>query len=154
MRALIFELRPGALAEEGLVTALTRQAAALTAREGTPVVVGGPEVRPSLEPAVEEHLYRIALEALNNALKHAHATRISVTVASTDSGLTVTISDDGAGFDSSERHPGHLGQSTMHERAAAIGAMLRVSTAPGKGCAVTVTLPARAQRTTRHSSTA
>jgi signal transduction histidine kinase len=117
-------------------------------------VVSGPDLRPSLDPTVEEHLYRIALEALNNALKHAHATQISVAVANTESGLTVTISDDGTGFDASERHPGHLGQSTMYERAAAIGAMLRVSTAPGKGCAVTVTQPASAQRTTRTSSTA
>jgi PAS domain S-box-containing protein len=142
MRALIFEMRPGALAEEGLVTALTRQAAALTAREGLPIVVTGPETRPVLDPDVEEHLYRLTLEALNNALKHSRATHIDVIVANNDIGLTIAVTDDGVGFDPNQAHPGHIGQSTMSERAAAAGAALQVSTAPGAGCTVTVRLPA------------
>ena len=71
MRALIFELRPGALAEEGLAAALTKQAAAIAARAAVPVDVTTPEVRVPLDPDVEEHLYRLAMEALNNALRHA-----------------------------------------------------------------------------------
>ena len=73
MRALIFELRPGALAEEGLVAALGKQATALTARTGTRIHVQAGVDRLELAPAVEEHLYRLVLEALNNALKHADA---------------------------------------------------------------------------------
>ncbi|GAB3055374.1 hypothetical protein GCM10027053_15250 [Intrasporangium mesophilum] len=141
MRALIFELRPQALAEEGLVTALSRQAAALTAREGIPIDVRGPTTRPALDPPVEEHLYRLTLEALNNAVKHAEARRIEVAVLSTDDGLTVTIADDGIGFDTARPHPGHLGQSTMAERATAIGAAISVESAPDAGCTITVTLP-------------
>jgi PAS domain S-box-containing protein len=141
MRALIFELRPGALAEEGLVTALTRQAAALTAREGVPIAMSGPPTRPALDPAVEEHLYRLTLEALNNAVKHAHATRIDVAVVCADDRLTITIADDGVGFDPAQPHPGHIGQSTMAERSAAIGAALSVASAPGAGCTITVGLP-------------
>lgn len=153
MRALIFEMRPGALAEEGVVTALTHQAAALTAREGIPITVAGPGRRPRLEPDVEEHLYRLTLEALNNALKHAQAARITVDVMSTDSGLTVTVTDDGVGFDPAQPHPGHLGQLTMAERAAAIGAQLHVTAKPGAGCIVTVTVPAAVETaisSTRH----
>lgn len=153
MRALIFEMRPGALAEEGVVTALTRQAAALTAREGIPITVAGPGRRPPLEPDVEEHLYRLTLEALNNALKHAQAARITVDVTSTDSGLTVTVTDDGIGFDPTQAHPGHLGQLTMAERAAAIGAHLHVTAEPGAGCIVTVIIPAAVETvisSTRH----
>lgn len=142
MRALIFELRPRALAEEGLITALTRQAAALTAREGIPINVRGPEARPSLDPAIEEHLYRLTLEALNNAVTHAEAAQIDVAVMSADDRLTVTIADDGVGFDPTRPHPGHIGQSTMAERATAIGATVTVVSAPGAGCTVTVTLPA------------
>ncbi len=141
MRALIFEMRPGALAEEGLVTALTRQAAALTAREGLPIVVTGPKTRPVLDSSVEEHLYRLTLEALNNALKHSRATHIDVTVVDSDIDLTIAVTDDGVGFDPNQAHPGHIGQSTMSERALAVGAALHVSTAPGAGCTVTVTLP-------------
>ncbi|HEX6054593.1 MAG TPA: histidine kinase [Intrasporangium sp.] len=143
MRALIFELRPQALAEEGLVTALTRQAAALTAREGIPITVRGPEAPPMLDAAVEEHLYRLTLEALNNAVKHAAAKRIDVAVTSADDRLSVTIADDGIGFDPEQPHPGHLGMSTMAERARAIGASLRVASSPGSGCTVTVTVRGR-----------
>lgn len=71
MRALIFELRANALAEEGLAAALTKQAAAMSPREQVPVEVTAPAERVALRPDVEEHVYRIALEALNNALKHA-----------------------------------------------------------------------------------
>src|SRR5206468_11602697 len=81
MRALIVAMRPEALADAGLVTALQRQAAAIQARTGLPVVVTGPPGRLPLAPAAEEHLYRVALEALNNAVKHADARTLSVLVA-------------------------------------------------------------------------
>ena len=80
MRALIFELRPAALAEEGLVAALRKQAAALSAREQVAVTVQGPEERLDLEAGVEEHLYRIASEALHNVVKHARRRAAAVTV--------------------------------------------------------------------------
>jgi signal transduction histidine kinase len=83
MRALIFELRPEALAEEGIVAALGKQAAALSARSGLPIAVDGPRDRLDVEPKVEEHLYRIVLEALDHAIKHALATHATVDVAAT-----------------------------------------------------------------------
>ncbi|HET8627773.1 MAG TPA: histidine kinase, partial [Thermomicrobiales bacterium] len=113
MRALIFELRPGALAEEGLVAALRKQAAALAAREGLAVAVEAPEGRVPLDPAVEEHLYRIAQEALHNAVKHAGASRAVVRLATGDGALTLEVADDGRGFDPAAPRPGHLGLGTM-----------------------------------------
>ena len=120
MRALIFELRPGALEEEGLVAALQRQAAALTAREGLPIAVTGPDQRLPLAPDVEEHLYRLALEALHNTLKHAAATRAWVTI-------DVDAARDNVGnrrrwprLRPDVARPGHLGLTTMAERAAAL----------------------------------
>ena len=86
-------------------------------------------------------LYRLTLEALNNAVKHAEPTRIEVEVRNADDQLSVTISDDGVGFDPVRPHPGHLGQSTMAERASAIGATLLIESSPGAGCTVTVSLP-------------
>ena len=141
MRALIFELRPASLAEEGLVAALRTQAAALTAREGLPVAVDGPEERLELGAGTEEHLYRIALEALHNAVKHAAAGRADVRVTDRDGVLRVTVSDDGAGFDPGAGQAGHLGLSTMAGRARAIGAELTVTSAPGAGTTVTLVLP-------------
>jgi len=141
MRALIFELRPGALAEEGLVAALQRQAAALTAREGLPIMVSGPADRPPLPPQCEEHLYRLVLEALHNTIKHAAARSAAVTLSVDRGELVVCVADDGLGFDPAVEPPGHLGRRTMRERADAVGGRLTIDTAPGAGCRVTVRVP-------------
>ena len=143
MRALIFELRPGALAEEGLVAALRKQGAALTAREEVAVAVDGPEVRLDLGAGVEEHLYRIAMEALNNVVKHARAEHAAVQVTAEAGALRIVVSDDGAGFDTAAGHSGSMGLSGMSERAQAIGAELAVTSSPGTGTVVTVTLAHR-----------
>ena len=95
MRALIFELRPGALGEEGLVAALQKQGAALTAREQVSVAVEGPEQRLDLSPEAEEHLYRIASEALHNVVKHARACRATVRITAQAGAVGVMVGDDG-----------------------------------------------------------
>lgn len=141
MRALIFELRPGALEAEGLVAALTKQAAAVAAREQLAVDVHGPDSRFRLDPTVEEHLYRIALEALHNTVKHAGAERVDVHLEISDTALELRVSDDGAGFDPRLDRPGHLGLRTMRERSDAIGASFGIDSAPGRGSRVTVTVP-------------
>ena len=141
MRALIFELRPAALAEEGLVAALRAQAAALTAREGLPVTVDGPDGRLGLGAGTEEHLYRIVLEALHNVVKHARANQADIRITAQDGIIRVTVTDDGTGFDPGTAHSGHLGLSTMTARAQAIGAQLTLTSAPGAGATVTLTLP-------------
>jgi PAS domain S-box-containing protein len=141
MRALIFELRPGALAEEGLVAALRKQAAALTAREETVITVQGPDERLNLGAAAEEHLYRIVSEALHNVVNHARAGSATVDVTDAAGSLRVAVHDDGAGFDRDSEHPGHLGLTTMAERAATIGAELAVASTPGNGTIVVVSLP-------------
>jgi PAS domain S-box-containing protein len=133
MRALIFELRPDALAEEGLVAALQRQAAALTAREGLPITVEGPDERLPLTPDVEEHLYRLAMEVLHNTIRHASATRAWITISSEDDQLVVAIGDDGCGFDPTLARPGHMGLTTMADRAERIGGQLIIESSPGNG---------------------
>ena len=140
MRALIFELRPGALAEEGLVSALRKQGAALTAREQVAITVDGPEQRLDLGSGVEEHLYRITVEALNNVVKHAQAEHATVLVTADGGALRIVVSDDGAGFDPDAEHPGSMGLSGMSERAQAIGAELTVASTLGTGSTVTVKL--------------
>ncbi len=150
MRALIFELRPGALEEEGLVAALRRQVAALASRERRDIAVDAPSTRLPLDAVAEEHLYRLTLEALHNSVKHAGATAIRVaielgpgsgTAGPTGSTLRVRVADDGRGFDPAAVPPGHLGQTTMRDRARAVGGELEVDSAPGRGTTVTVTVP-------------
>ena len=141
MRALIFELRPGALAEEGLVSALRRQAAAISAREDVQITVGGPEERLNLARAAEEHCYRLVLEAWHNTVKHAGATAITTTISRDGAVVTVQVTDDGRGFDPAAVPPGHLGLQTMRERATAAGATLTVISAPGQGTTIALRLP-------------
>jgi PAS domain S-box-containing protein len=140
-RALIFELRPAALAEEGLVAALRKQAAALSARGQVAITVDGAEQRLTLADGVEEHLYRLVSEALHNVVRHAAATVAAVTVTAHAGLLRVRIDDDGAGFDTDAGQAGHIGLSTMAERARAIGAELAVTSVPGTGTTVLVSLP-------------
>jgi PAS domain S-box-containing protein len=146
MRALIFELRPGGLAEEGLVAALRTQAAALAARERLTIAVDGPDGRLALEGDVAEHVYRITSEALHNVVKHSQATRATVSITEAADRLTVLVGDDGIGFDPSGDYVGHLGLSTMSERAELISGTLSVASAPGHGTEVTVSVSLRRQQ--------
>ncbi|WP_324419240.1 histidine kinase [Phycicoccus sp.] len=147
MRALIFELRPGALAEEGLAAALTKQAAAIAAREQVGIEVVAPPHRLPLSVDTEEHLYRIALEAMHNAVKHARPASIEVRVSLEDTveHVTLRVSDDGTGFDTSVEHPGHLGLGTMRERATGLGGTTTIDSVLGSGTRVTVVVPVDAE---------
>jgi signal transduction histidine kinase len=139
MRLLIFELRPPILEELGLVVALQTRLQAVEGRAGLRT-----EFKTNLEerlpPDIEEGLYRIALEALNNALKHAQARNIRVHLRQDERRrtgpvrATMEITDDGIGFDpATARERGGLGLSAMEERAAELGGRLTVESAPGSG---------------------
>jgi PAS domain S-box-containing protein len=138
MRALIFELRPESLATEGLVSALEKAAAATQARYGLTV-----EAKLGIEPeaplGVKEALYRIAQEAMHNTVKHAHATRIDLELASEAAGLRLAVADDGLGFDAAADFPGHLGLQSMRERMIAVGGSLAIDSAPGAGTRIVAT---------------
>jgi signal transduction histidine kinase len=142
MRALIFELRPGALAEEGLVAALTKQASALSARKGSVIEVDGPGERLPLKPEVEEQLYRLGQEALANVVKHARASSATVRIAATDDTVWMEVADDGRGFDPAAVGREHFGLRSMRGRVADLGGRLEVASTPGRGTVVRVEVPA------------
>ena len=140
MRALIFELRPQALAEEGLVAALHKQVAALNARHGIATFADlGDEPSGALQ--VKQTLYRIAQEALQNIARHAQASRVTVRLSRTSTALALEISDDGTGFDPGASFPGHLGLRSMRERITEIGGVLDLVSAPGEGTRVRARAP-------------
>jgi PAS domain S-box-containing protein len=141
MRALLFELRPGSLREEGLAAALRKQAAAIGAREELTVDVQAPPGRITLDETIEAQLYRLAQEALHNVVKHARATHVQLCLVLDDEVVTLEVTDDGVGFDPAVQHPGHMGLTTMAERAAALGGRLDVRSTPGKGTSVRVSVP-------------
>ena len=142
MRSLIFHLRPDALATEGVVVALDKQAEALRVRHGLDVVTELPE-EPELGEAAREALYRIATEALHNITKHARAQRVRIALAVEDGHAEMRVEDDGVGFDAAARHAGHLGLQSMRERAEACGGTLVVDSAPGRGSALRVRIPSQ-----------
>jgi PAS domain S-box-containing protein len=140
MRALIFELRPESLESEGLVAALTKQAAALQARHGIVVQIDlGAE--PDLPLMIKEALYRIAQEALHNILKHAQASRVGLRLIYDAARVVLEVQDDGVGFDPAQSFAGHLGLLSMGERAIRLGGRLEIESASGQGTCIRAEIP-------------
>lgn len=140
MRALIFELRPESLENEGLVVALSKQAAALEARHNLRVIAHLSE-EPKLPFEMKEAFYRIGLEAMNNIIKHAKATQVLVSLQVKPDTVLLEIQDDGIGFEPGSVFPGHLGLQSMRERAERLRGHVCVDSAPGKGTRVLVEIP-------------
>jgi signal transduction histidine kinase len=146
MRTLLMELRPSVLMEANLQDLIRQLGEAASGREGIPVnvVIDG---RIDLPPDVHIAMYRIAQEALNNALKHARASHVTVHLrklaplgasanGNTD-GIVLTVRDDGRGFDPERVPSDHLGLGIMRERAQSVGATLTVESQPGHGTQIT-----------------
>jgi PAS domain S-box-containing protein len=142
MRALIFELRPESLESEGLIAALEKQASALRARHEVEVEAVLCD-EPNVPLEKKEALYRIAQEALHNTVKHARANAVDLKMECDPGRITLTVSDDGAGFDPEGDFPGHLGLRSMRERAARLGGTLEIESAPGKGTRIRARIPLR-----------
>jgi signal transduction histidine kinase/ligand-binding sensor domain-containing protein len=138
MRLLIFQLRPPNLEADGLVTVLRTRLEAVEARAGLKMEFKvDNDVRLPLE--IEEGLYRIAQEALNNALKHASAQSVSVCLTLDEPIIVLEIIDDGIGFDPDEGlEDAGLGMDGMYERAVEIGGQFIVESKPGSGSKIRV----------------
>jgi signal transduction histidine kinase len=140
MRALIFELRPEPLEREGLVAALSRQGAALQARHDIIIQTDLCE-EPRLSLKAKQELYRIAQEALQNTVKHAHASKVNLVLRQAANGIILEVCDDGVGFDPSASFPGHLGLRSMQERVSNLGGKLQIESAPGQGTHLLAQVP-------------
>lgn len=142
IRRLVYELRPPALDELGLVSALCAHVGEYGASaSGLHISIQAPpDGLPPLSAAVEVAAYRIALEATTNAVRHAHARECTVHLSVTPGhALQVEIRDDGVGLPH-ERHTG-VGLNSMRERAEELGGTLAVESAPGKGTCIVACLP-------------
>jgi len=133
---LIEDLRPAPLHARGLGAALNDYSLLFGAREHVLVYVDVDCEDQSLPPAISETLYRVAQEALHNVGRHAHATRVDVKLRCTPSRATLTIDDNGVGFDTTRARRG-LGITNMHERLLNAGGRLVVESRPGTGTAIT-----------------
>jgi len=145
MRLLVYELRPLALREVGLVEALKARLDAVERRAGVDArfIV---ETEPELPANVEEALYHIAQEALNNVLKHATPTivemRIRLQGEPPEQNVILEVVDDGKGFDPETLvDEGGLGLISMRERAEKLGGWIEIRSALGEGTVIKVKLP-------------
>jgi len=142
MRALIFELRPESLENEGLVVAIEKQVAATQARYGINVTATLCD-EPQVPIDIKEALFRVVQEGLHNTVKHAHASNVEVALAMRDAEIALDIKDDGVGFDTSGSFPGHIGLKSMRERTAKLGGVTEIASQPGAGTEIRVRIPLR-----------
>ncbi|MEO7001464.1 MAG: histidine kinase [Ktedonobacterales bacterium] len=145
-RKFIFELRPMALDDLGLVAALRRYTAGIASQSGVDMMVNAPNGEPRLPPEISSALFRIAQEALMNAVAHGHARHALVTVLLHQHHVLLLVDDDGGGFDVEQaiawaaiRHS--TGITGMQERAEMLHGSLRIQSERGRGSRVEVMAP-------------
>ena len=142
LRVVIFELRPPALAHDGLVGTLGKHLEVVGRAHGLQVSLAA-EGDGHLSPDRERELYRIIQEAITNAVRHAQASCIEIGLALGPTHVSVTVRDDGVGFAPAARagRSRRLGLTSMRERAEALGGDVTVESQPGAGTTVQVEVP-------------
>jgi PAS domain S-box-containing protein len=141
MRLLLYELQVPRLVQMGLIGALRQRLKAVEERVGMEASLAG-------EPAikwpvrVEQELYYLALEALNNALRHAHASEVAVHVAAREGQAELRVCDNGTGFDpDGVDDRGGLGLASMRQRAARLGGTIEIVSSPEGGTSIVARVP-------------
>jgi len=144
LRRLSHELRPTILDDLGLVPALEWLIQGVSTRTGLPIALEG-STEGRLPPLIETALYRIVQEALTNVTKHARATRVMVRLRREASRIRCVIQDDGIGFDAptvlARRGERGLGLIGIQERLFPLGGSLEITSSPGRGTALSITIP-------------
>ncbi len=142
LRALLIELRPSRVLQRGLSNALQElvnewQAANQTRVDCSIMLAGG-----HIPASVEDALYRITQEALNNIAKHAHATSVQVSLLEGRRQITLSVTDNGQGFDPTQiANQGKFGLISMRERAQVLGGTLAIESDTTRGTTLRITLP-------------
>ena len=143
LSALIFELRPAALAHKGLATAVQHYAADWSRQNNIIANVRVQGERP-LPLTIDQPLFRVVQEALANVARHSHANQVEILLIFTPTEISLTISDDGDGFAVEETQQGY-GLLTMQERAAALAGTLKITSSAKQGTMLVCMVPTRAE---------
>jgi PAS domain S-box-containing protein len=144
MRLLVYELRPTPLEQGGLVEALRERLNAVEGRVNVKARLVADDLI-ALPARAEEGLYRIVQEALNNILKHANATSVTIHLRALDEYIELEVIDDGQGFDvEAARKKGGMGLSNMVERAKKLGGQLTIHSSSTEGTKIAATIPVEA----------
>jgi two-component system, NarL family, sensor histidine kinase DegS len=145
-RKYIFELRPMALDDLGLVATLRRYTADAGAQHRVQVQLSAPQGERPLRKEIEVPVFRVAQEAITNALQHSRATVVQVAVTLPGDGLLLVVEDNGIGFDVEEALARAIALQTrgivsMQERAEILGGWLRIESTPGRGSRIELSVP-------------
>jgi len=145
LRRLIRAMRPLYLEDLGLVAALEMLARETSTNDSFSLNFQYKGLEKRLPPETELAIYRIAQEGISNIIRHANARNALLKLDFSSSNTTLTISDDGSGFNAPESPAefvpgGHFGLLGMHERAELIGARMEIQSSPGEGAQLTITI--------------
>jgi signal transduction histidine kinase len=146
VRLVAHTVHPRVLDDLGLAAALHLLARETLDRSGVVVTYAGPTRVQAIDAACASTLYRVAQEAVTNAIRHARANGVAISLARQADEVELEIADDGVGFDPGDAdrlRPG-MGLFTMQERAALVGGRLTLQSRPGAGTRVRVTVPVTA----------
>ena len=140
-RRALQALRASPLEDLGLALAIAQLADSVAARANLKLELDVPQRLVNLRPEVEQSVYRVAQEALTNVLRHAEATQVRVSLARANGHLTLTIADNGRGFEKAQVEDTRYGLKGIGERAEMSGGQLQVESQPGQGTTMRLTLP-------------
>ncbi len=144
VRSLLIDFRTQINEDESLEPVLKKYCEDFSARTGIKTEFAFDKPLPILELSVRTQVLRMIQESLSNARKHARAAQVNVSVRNADSGLRISVEDNGDGFDlqaAQEPARQHMGLSIMKERAAKFNGTVRIATAPGRGTVVEIDIP-------------
>jgi signal transduction histidine kinase len=141
MRLLLYEFRPASLENIGVAKALEQRLNTVECRAGIEAALSV-EGSINLSPEMEQEIYRIAIEGLNNSLKHSAASSVSVTLRRDAENIELEIRDNGLGFDPlASQTTGGMGLDSMRERARILGGELLITSIPDQGTTIHLTAP-------------
>ena len=140
-RRALQSLRASPLEDLGLRLAVQTLAKSQAQRSGWQLDLQLSDDLDSLPPDLEQIVYRVAAEALNNIVKHAAATQVRLTLGWTGTDLDLVLSDNGVGFRTTQQMPGHFGLTGMGERAAMVNGSMKIESQPGVGTMVHFHVP-------------
>lgn len=151
VRDLSLNLRPSVLDDLGLVAALRWLVNSMTSKSGLEIGFESDDIEPRLSREIETACFRVAQEAITNILRHAHASRISVLLKKDNRGLTLTVSDNGIGFDTRSAQArcmsgGSFGLLGMEERMTLSGGSFEITSTLDQGSRITAHFPLKGAR--------
>jgi signal transduction histidine kinase len=152
IRRLAQDLRPPILDALGLRVSMQTYCAEFTRRTHLPIVFEADETLPALPDIYNITLYRLLQESLNNIIKHAKASRAWVELIVEENSITLTIQDNGQGFDQTEAQPGGIGLSSMNERVTIAGGTLKINSSPQRGTILSAQFPLPVHNTAMEQS--